>query len=80
MMRLYLAGEGTDISVLALQSSSCANLKTAVDKEKKKCCFYVNHSRVIRDSLVRVREKLDKQQRDMLPTDGSNHRSIAPPG
>lgn len=47
---------------------------------KEECCFYVNHSRVIRDSLVRVREKLDKQQRDMLPTDGSNHRSIAPPG
>lgn len=59
MMRLYLAGEGTDISVLALQSSSCANLKTAVDKEKKKCCFYVNPSLLIRDTLTRVRKSVD---------------------
>lgn len=30
----------------------------------EKCCFYVDHSGVIKDSMSKLRERLDKRQRD----------------
>jgi hypothetical protein len=69
MIMLGLARAGTDISLLALQSSSYGNIKTAIDKEKKRC-YYVNHSEVVRDSLARERENLDKRQKERFTAQG----------
>ncbi|KAM7321755.1 hypothetical protein ACRRTK_019847 [Alexandromys fortis] len=31
---------------------------------KEQCCFYIDHSGVIKDSMAKLRERLDKRQRD----------------
>ena len=31
---------------------------------KEECCFYVDHSGVIKDSMSKLRERLDKRQKD----------------
>lgn len=36
---------------------------------KEECCFYLNHSGTIKDSMAKLRERLDKRQRELEATD-----------
>ena len=71
----FLQRQLTSLDQVALQNRRTLDLLTAEKGGtclflQEECCFYVDHSRLVKDSMPKVREGLAKQKREREQSQG----------